>query len=81
MHMFVIKNITNNIIYAIQESDVLLLFDEIYLKFHYKAFHFHQYFHCSRQLIYQLSFFYNYNFHNLDILQYRMIYHIHTHNY
>ena len=29
MHMFLIKNITNNTIYTIQESDVLLLSDEI----------------------------------------------------
>ena len=54
---------------------------KLHLKFHYKAFHFHQYFHYTLQLIYQLSFLYTYNFYNLNILQCRMIYLIHTHSY
>ena len=80
--MLIIKNTENNIIYTIQEPDVLLLsLDKIISKVSYKAFHFHQYFHCILQLIYQLFFFYTYNFYNLNILEYDMIYHIHTHNY
>ena len=54
---------------------------ELNSKFHYKAFHFLQYFEYILQLIYQLFFFYTYNFYNLNILLYHMIYHIHTHNY
>ena len=54
-----------------QELDVLLLsLDETISKVSLKV-----------QLIYQLFFFYTYNFYNLNILQYHMIYHIHTHNY
>ena len=54
---------------------------ELYSKYRYKTFHFHQYFHYILQPIYQLPFFYNYKFYNLDILIYHMIYQIHTHNY
>ena len=40
--------------------------------------HFCKYFQYTHQLIYQLFSFYTYNFYNLNILQHRMIYHIHT---
>ena len=49
-----------------------------HLQFHYKSFHLHQYFHCILQLIYQLHFFYIYNFYSVNILQHHMIYHIHS---
>ena len=86
------KNIANNTMYIVQElytfykHSMELHLTELYLmklhpSFHYKAFHSHQYFYYILQLIYQLSFFYTYNFYNLNILQHHMIYHIHTRNY
>ena len=82
MPMLVIKNTTNNTIYTMQELHTFYKHSvELHLKFHYKAFHFHQYFYYILQLIYQLSFFYTYNFYNLNILQHHIIYHIHAHNY
>ena len=81
-HMLVIKNTTNNTVYTMQELHAFL---KHLMKLHpidlYLKFHFHKYFRYILQLIYQLSFFYTYNFYDLNILQYHIIYHIHTHNY
>ena len=41
----------------------------------------HQYFHRIHQLNYLPTFSSIYNFHNLNIQQHHMIYHIHTHSY
>ena len=63
------------------EFDSMELYSmELHLKSHYKAFHFHQYFHYILQLIYQLFYFCTYSFYTLSILLYFMIYHIRTHN-
>ena len=79
--MPVIKNTTNNTIYTMQELHNFYKHSkELYLMELYH-FHFHKYFHYILQLIFQLLFFYTYNFYNINILQYRMIYHIHTHNF
>ena len=83
MHMLVIKNAINNAIY-IQRKDYIPFYKlliELHLTELHLKFHFHKYFHYILQLINQLFFFYTYNFYNLNIFQYRMIYHIHTHNY
>ena len=76
MHMLVTENTANNTKYIVQELHTLfyklsmeLHVMKLHQKFHYKAFHFHQYFHYILQLIYQLSFFYTYNFYNINILQ------------
>ena len=53
---------------------------KLHLKSHYKAFNVHQYFRYILQLIYQLIFFYTYNFYNVNILQHHIIYHTHTHS-
>ena len=83
MDMLIIKSTTSNTIYTMQELYMPFYKHsmELHLMFHYKAFHFHQYFNCILQLIYQLFLFYTYNSYNLNILQYHMIYRIHTHNY
>ena len=65
-HMLVMKNIASNTMYnflLFYKHSMELHVMELYLvklhpKFHYKAFHFHQYFHYILQLIYQLSIFY-----------------------
>ena len=41
---------------------------ELHLMELYVKFNFHKYFHYILQLIYQSSFFYTYNFYNLNIL-------------
>ena len=82
MHILVIKN--TQIILYIPCKNYIFSYKhsmELHLKFHYKAFHFREYFHYILQLIYQLFFFYTYNLCNLNIIQYHMIYYIHTHNY
>ena len=48
------------------------------LIFTFTLFLLHQYFQYALQLIYQLFFFCTYIFHNLDITQHNMIYHIFT---
>ena len=52
-----------------------------HLKLYYKSFHFRQYFNYILQLICQLIFSNVYNFHNLNTLQYHMIYYICNHKY
>ena len=52
-----------------------------YTKLHYKPFNFHQYLHQIFGLAYQSAFSYTYNLHHLNILQYRMIYHVFIHIY
>ena len=82
MHLLAIKSTTNNNIYIMQELHTFYKNSmELQLKFHYKEFHFHQYFHYILRLIYQLFFFCTDNSYNLNILQYHTIYHIHSHNY
>ena len=77
MHLLVIENKTSNTIYTMQELHTFYKHSmELYLKFH-----FHKYFYYTHQPIYQLFFFYTYNFYNKNNLQNYMIYHIHTHNY
>ena len=82
MHML-IKNTTNNTIYIPCKNYTIFCKQskELYLMELYLKFRFHKYFHYILQLIYQLLFFYSYNFYNLNVLQYHMIYPIHTHNY
>ena len=46
---------------------------ELHPKSHYKAFHFHQYFYYTLQVIYQLFYFYIYSFYSLKILLCRII--------
>ena len=77
MAILIMKNITNNTVYTVQELHTF--YD--HLKLHYQSFHFHQYFHYILQPVYQLVSFYIYNFQNLNILQHHMIYHIHIYNY
>ena len=53
-----------------------------HLQLNYKSFSLNvtpsrQYFHYLLQLIYQLTFSQTYKFHNLNIRQHHMIYHIH----
>ena len=71
MHTVVIEN-TANIVQELHtlfyKQSMELHVMKLHQKFHYKAFHFHQYFHYILQLIYQLSFFYTYNY-NINILQ------------
>ena len=76
----VTKNTTNNAMYSYKNHTYNNSM-ELYIKSHYKSFHFHQYFHCILLLIRQLSFFYIYNFFKLSILLCHMIYHIHNYNY
>ena len=52
--MLVIKNTTNNTIYAMQQLLFYKHSMELHLKFHYKAFY--QYFHYTLQLTYQNFF-------------------------
>ena len=75
--MPIIKNMINNTIYIVQELHIF----HNHLQFYYKSFHFHQYFHYTLQLVYQLVFSYIYDFHNVNILQHNMIYYIHIHNH
>ena len=76
MHMLFIRNTTNNSIYTTQELHTFYKhsMDLYSMELHsvelYLKFHFHKYFHYTLQLIYQLFFFNNYNFYNLNILQY-----------
>ena len=79
--MLVIKNTTINAMCTMQELHTFKHSMELHLMELYLNFHFHEHFHYILQLIYQLFFFYTYNFYNLNVLQYRMIYHIHTRNY
>ena len=69
MHMLVMKNIANNIMYIVQELHIFYnhlmgLYSielhpmELHSKSHYKAFHFHQYFCYTLKVIYQLFYFY-----------------------
>ena len=68
------KNMTDNTMYTLQE---LHIFSK---SFHLNVISSHQYFHCILQLAYQLVFFYTYNLRSLNVLQHRMLYHIHSHN-
>ena len=57
--MLVMKNTANNIMYIVQKLHTYKYSMELYLmklhlKSHYKAFHFHQYFHYILQVIYQI---------------------------
>ena len=47
---------------------------KLHPKFHNNAFHFYQYFHYILQLIYQLTFFYTYNYYNLNFHNYIFTY-------
>ena len=76
MDILIIKSTENNIIYTTQESHFLLSFDEIISKVSFPSIFS---LHSSTNL--SIIFFYTYNFYNLNILQYHMIYHIHNHNY
>ena len=68
MRTLVMKNIANNTMHIVQElhffykHSMELHLMKLHAKFHYKAFHFHQYFHYIVKLIYQLPFLYTYNF-------------------
>ena len=81
------QSTANNTMYIVQELHTFhkhsmeLYSMKLRPKFHHKEFHFHQYFHYILQLIYQLTFFYNYSLCNLNILQHHIIYHFHTRNY
>ena len=82
MLKFIMTNTPNNSMYTARELHIF----HNDLELNYKSFYLnvilsHQYFHCILQLIYQLTFFFTYNFHNLNILQHHMIYHIHNNNY
>ena len=80
--MVIIKNTESNIIYTIQEPDVLLLsLDEIISKVSLESISFPSIFSLHSSTNLSVIFFYTYDFYNLNILQYHMIYHIHTHNY
>ena len=82
MDVFIIKNTENNTIHTIQESDVLLLLlDEIISKVLLQSILFSSIFsiHSSSNL--SIILFLQLQFYNLNTLQYRMIYHIYTHNY
>ena len=72
--MLIAKNIENNTMYSMEELHLVLC---LFLP----AFFFLQEFQHILQLIDLLKFSCTYNFYNLNILQQRMIYHIHTHNY
>ena len=76
------KNVTNNTMYVVQELYAFY----IHLKYLYKTFHLnsilsHQCFLFIFQLMYRLTFFCTYNFHNLYTLLCHMIYHIHMSSY
>ena len=52
MTVLVTKNTTNNTTYSVQEPRTFYNHSmELYLEFHYKSFHFHQYFCCVVLLI------------------------------
>ena len=53
MTILIMKNITNNTIYTVQEFHTFYH----HLKLHDQSFYFHQYFHYSLQPVYQLVFF------------------------
>ena len=80
------KNITKNTMYNVEELHLqeLYIFHN-HLELNYKSFYIdvipsHQYLQYILQLIYQLTFFYTFNFYSLNILQHHMIYQIHIHN-
>ena len=52
MLMIIMKNMTNNTMYIMQELHTFYNHSNNY----YKPFYFHQYFHYMLQLIYQLVF-------------------------
>ena len=81
MLILIMKNITNNTMYIVQELHIF----SCSFKVNYKSFYSdlipsHQYFHYVLQLIHQLTFFYTYHFSNLNILHHHMIFHIHLYN-
>ena len=60
------KKMTFNTMYIVQELHAFVFNGTVYsgivfneIKSHYKAFHFHQYFRYTLQVIYQLFYFYN----------------------
>ena len=87
MTVLATKNTAKNTMYSVQESHTFynnlmeLYLAKFYSKSHYKAFHFHKYFHDTLQVIHELSFFCIYSFYNLSILLCHMSYNIHTHIY
>ena len=76
MLMLIIKNMTNNTMYIVQELH------NFYnnLQFHYKSLSSHQYSHYTPQTYYQLFLFCTYIFYNLHITLHQMNYNIHNHN-
>ena len=68
MLILIMKNMANNTMYTVQELHIF----HNRLKYYYKPFHFHRYFHCILQLAYQLVFFGIYNSYSLNTLQHHI---------
>ena len=65
MIVLIIKIMANNTMYTVQEVHTIYN----HSKFHYKSFHFHQYFHCILlQLIHQLFYSYTCNSYSVNIV-------------
>ena len=80
MLALVIKDITKNTMYIVQEPHIFYNHLELNYKSLLDARFSRQYFHFTLQLICQLTFFNIYSFYILNIRQHHMIYPIHIHN-
>ena len=84
MLILIMKNITSSTKYTVQElcsrdPHIFLHSLKVILVISLECKFFHKYFQYILQLIYQLTFFYNFQI--SSILQHHTIYHIHIHNY
>ena len=87
MLILIMKNITKNPMYIVQElRSQNYLFFNYNLELNYKSFYSgvifsHQHFLYILQLVYQLVFFYTYSFYYVITTLHHMIYHIHIRDY